>query len=275
MSEPRLLLSPLAASAPDARSRPRPRLLWALGSVLAFLLLWQLVALLTPSSATFFSAPSAVLRSGIQLLGQAETWSSLGLSLYEVLVGFLLAVGLGIPLGLALGRYPVLSALCDPLMMALYATPQMALIPLYVIWFGVGVASKIFVVFISALFPVWLNTATGIRQIDRVLVVAARSFGASEGQLFFKVYLPNALPAILTGVRLAWGRGVLGMVIGEMYVSVAGLGHLIMATGQAVQTADLFFLIFLAGLLGYLPAYGLRRLEQRWVRWHQGGDAHD
>jgi ABC-type nitrate/sulfonate/bicarbonate transport system permease component len=274
MAEPRSLVSSLAPSARPAKRRLRPQVVWGLASVLAFLLLWQLLVVLTPSSGTFFSTPVAVFRAGIQLIGQADTWNALGLSFYEVLAGFLLAVGLGIPLGLLLGRYPVLSALCDPLMMALYATPQMALIPLYVIWFGVGVASKIFVVFISALFPVWLNTATGMRQIDRVLITASRSFGASEGQLFFKVYLPNALPAILTGVRLAWGRGVLGMVIGEMYVSVAGLGHLIMATGQAVQTADLFFLIFLAGLLGYLPTYGLRRLEQRWLRWHQGADAH-
>ncbi|MED4600954.1 ABC transporter permease [Paenibacillus validus] len=239
------------------------RVKWGIGSVLVFLLSWEFVAALRLVDPQYISQPSHVAGAGIKLLVTGDFYYSAYISLVELVTGFILAVLVGVALGLLMGHYRIIGGLFDPMLMALYATPRMAMIPLFVIWFGVGMGSKIFVVFIGALFPVLINTITGIRQVDRILIRAARSYGATEWQLFTKVFLPGALPAILTGIRLGWGRGILGVVIGEMYVAMAGLGYMISTAGNAMQTDRLFFLILIVAGLGFLGTSAFQRLEQK------------
>lgn len=242
-----------------------PRVMWGIGSVLAFLLIWEFTAALHLVDPQYISQPSRVIGAGFKLITSGSFYYSAYISLVELIVGFLFAVVVGVALGLLMGHYRMIGGLFDPLVMALYATPRMALIPLFVIWFGVGMGSKIFVVFIGALFPVLVNTITGIRQVDRILLRAARSYGATEWQLFTKVLLPGALPAMLTGIRLGWGRGILGVVIGEMYVAIAGLGYLISTAGNAMQTDQLFFLILVVAGLGYVGTNAIRKLEHKLI----------
>lgn len=246
-----------------------PRLRWGLGSVLIFLIVWETAGAFNLVDPKYISQPSRVIRSGYKMLISGDLFYHVYVSLLELVIGFLLAVIFGLIMGLLMGRYRIIGGLFDPLIMALYATPRIALIPLFVIWFGVGMGSKIFVVFIGAIFPILVNTMTGIRQVDRLLLRAARSFGASERQLFSKVLLPGALPAMMTGIRLGWGRGILGVVIGEMYVSMAGLGHLIVTAGNAMQTDELFFLIIIVAGLGYLATNGFRQLERKLTPWQE------
>lgn len=255
--------APVQSAEKGMLSSITPRVKWGIGSVLVFLLSWEFVAALGLIDPQYISQPSHVVVAGIKLIATSSFYYSAYISLVELVTGFILAVFAGVALGLLMGHYRIIGGLFDPMIMALYATPRMAMIPLFVIWFGVGMGSKIFVVFIGVLFPVLINTITGIRQVDRILIRAARSYGATEWQLFTKVLLPGALPAMLTGIRLGWGRGILGVVIGEMYVAMAGLGYMISTAGNAMQTDQLFFLILIVSGLGYLGTSAFRRLEQK------------
>lgn len=245
------------------------RMRWGIGSVIAFLLLWETVGTLHILPPKYISQPSLVVQAGYELYAKGSLFHHIYISLAEIVLGFLIAVVLGLLLGVLMGRNRIIGGLFDPLIMALYATPRVALVPLFVVWFGVGMGSKIFVVFAGALFPILVNTMTGIRQSDRILLRAARSFGASEWQTFTKVLLPGALPAMMTGIRLGWGRGILGMVIGEMYVSMAGLGHLISTAGNSMKTDQLLFLIVVVSAIGYLTTVGFQMLERKMTPWRK------
>jgi ABC-type nitrate/sulfonate/bicarbonate transport system permease component len=246
-----------------------PRLFWGSGSVFVFLVIWQVLGATNIVKPQYISQPTRVIRAGYELLSSGGFMRHVYTSMSELLIGFLLALVFGVLSGLLMGRYRILGGLFDPLIMALYATPRVALIPLFVVWFGVGMGSKVFVVFIGVIFPILINTMTGIRQVDRTLLQAGRSYGATERQLFTKILLPGALPAMMTGIRLGWGRGILGMVIGEMYVSMAGLGHLMMTAGNAMKTDMLFFLIIIVAGLGYLGSTFFRLLERKLVPWRK------
>jgi ABC-type nitrate/sulfonate/bicarbonate transport system permease component len=246
-----------------------PRTKWGVGSVICFLLLWEAVGALNILPPEYISQPSRVVAAGLELVSEGDFFHDVYVSLTEIVIGFLFAAVAGWSVGVLMGRSRIISGLFDPLIMALYATPRVALIPLFVVWFGVGIESKIFVVFAGALFPILVNTLTGIRQVDPVLLRASRSFGASEWQTVTKVLLPGALPAMVTGLRLGWGRGILGMVIGEMYTSMAGLGHLISSAGDAMRTDQLFFLIIVVASIGYVTSAAFQQLEYKVSPWRR------
>jgi len=240
-----------------------PRFRWGVGSALVFLMVWELAGTFQLIDPRYASKPSSIVVAGYTLFTQDRLLYHIYISMTEMVAGFALAVVAGLILGVIMGRSRIIGGLFDPLVMALYATPRVAMIPLFVIWFGVGMGSKIFVVFIGAVFPILINTMTGIRQIDPLWVRAGRSYGATEWQLFYKVLLPGALPAMMTGIRLGWGRGILGVIIGEMYVSMAGLGYMITTAGNAIRTDELFFLVLVVALIGYLATNGFRMLERK------------
>jgi NitT/TauT family transport system permease protein len=238
---------------------------WIGGSaVIAFLILWEIAMPLGLVKVAEISRPSLVVKSFFELAAGGEIFPHLVISLKEFVVGFILSLIVGIPLGVVLGRYRFPGLLLDPLLMALYTMPRMAMMPLLVVWFGVGVGATISVVFLGAVFPILINTSVGIREIDPIWVRAVRSFGGNEWDIFKKVLLPGAVPPMMSGVRLGVGRGLLGMVVSEMYASTAGIGGQIAIYGNSFRTTELITLIAIVSLLGFLMVDLMRRVEE-WV----------
>jgi len=188
-------------------------------------------------------------------------------SLLEFVEGFVPAVVLGIAFGLALSLSRRLRYLFDPLLGALYTAPRVALIPIFVIWFGVGPQSKVFIVFISTIFPVLINTLTGIEGVDPTWIRAVRAFGANQLQVARKAILPGALPTIMAGVRLGLGRAIVGLIAGEMYVSLAGIGRLVQVYSSAGRAAQIIVLVTLISVFGFACIALLRWFEERVAPW--------
>ena len=232
-------------------------------SVIAFLILWEIAMPLGWVKVADISRPSLVVKSFFELAASGEIYQPLAVSLKEFVLGFVLALVVGIPLGIVLGRYRFPSLLLDPLLMAFYTMPRMAMMPLLVVWFGVGLGATIAVVFLGAVFPILINTSVGIREIDPIWVRAVRSFGGTEWDIFKKVLLPGTVPPMMTGIRLGVGRGLLGMVVSEMYASTEGIGGQIALYGNSFRTTELIVLIAIVSLLGFFMVDLMRRVEER------------
>ena len=164
-----------------------------------FLLFWELSVVFEWVNPLFTSAPSRIATTGYGMFADGSIWPHLRVSGYEFIVGFGMAIVVGVPLGILMGWYGRLNAVLDPFVSALYATPRIALLPLIMIWFGIGIESKIAIVFLGAVFPILVNTITGVRTISADFVKVARSFGASDRQLFMTVALPSSVPLLLSG----------------------------------------------------------------------------
>ena len=180
-------------------------------SIAVLLVVWEAAWQAGMISPLFFSGPSAVAVKFIELLANGKLLSALAYTGSNFIVGFALAIAIGVPFGILLGWYRRLFHMFDPLVTALYATPRIALYPLFIIWFGIGSASKIFIVFLSAVLPVLVNTVAGVRNIDPDLLKAARAYCATDRQIFVTVALPSSVPFILTGVRQAIAHGLIGV----------------------------------------------------------------
>ncbi len=249
--------------------RRQRRTLIGAASVAAFLLVWQLVGSRNIVSDELISYPTQALTVGAAMAASGELgWNAL-VSLQEFVYGFVPAVVVGIGLGLAMGRFRRVRYLFDPLVMALYTAPRIALIPVLVIWFGIGMESKIAVVFLGGVFPVLVNTMAGVQQVDPLWVRAVRSFGASEWQVMRLVVLPGALPAVMAGIRLGLGRAIIGVIVGEMYVAVAGVGRLVQVYSSAGRAAELVVLVGVIAAFGFLCITALRWLEERMAPWRR------
>ena len=236
-------------------------------SMLAFLALWETSVLAEWVNPLFTSSPSRIVRAGYDMFADGSIYEHLEVSGYEFLVGYGLAIVIGVPLGIAMGWYGRVDAVLDPFVTALYATPRIALLPLVMIWFGIGIASKIAIVFLGAIFPILVNTITGVRTLHADFVKVARSFGASDRQIFLTVALPSSVPLLLTGLRLGLGHALVGIVVGEMYGATAGLGYLIATAGARFQTDKVMVGIILIAAAGVALTELLRRIERRFERW--------
>jgi ABC-type nitrate/sulfonate/bicarbonate transport system permease component len=236
-------------------------------AVSVFLLAWQIAAARGWVNARYTSSPSQVVAAALDIARHDDFLHHAWVSLSEFSLGFAAALGFGLPLGLALGTSRRLRLFVDPPMMALYTAPRLTLLPILIIWLGIGAASKIAIVFLGAVFPIIVNTMAGVREADPRLFQAARAFGASRLDTMIKVLVPGALPAILLGVRLAIGRGVLSVVVGEMFVSEAGIGHQIMNYGEAMQVGHLMVYAFAISLFGYALTVLVGLIENRVRSW--------
>jgi NitT/TauT family transport system permease protein len=194
-------------------------------------------------------------------------YAHLEVSAEEFFSGFALAIVIGVPLGIAMGWYSRVDAVLQPFVSALYATPRIALLPLVIIWFGIGIASKVAIVFLGAIFPILVNMITGVRTVEADFVKVARSFGATDRQMFLTVVLPSAVPMLLTGLRLGLGHALVGIVVGEMYGATQGLGYLIAVAGARFQTDRVMVGIILIAGLGVALTELLRAIERRFERW--------
>jgi sulfonate transport system permease protein len=239
------------------------RLLISTFSVMAFLAVWEIAPRLGIVDATYTSQPSRVITAGLEIARTGAFLHDVSVSLSEFAIGFALAIGVGVPLGLMLGRFPVLRYLLDPPIMAIYATPHLALLPIIVVWLGIGMQSKIAVAFVGGVIPILVNSMAGVRGVERSWVVAARSFCARERDVFVKVILPASLPGVILGIRLGLSRAVLGVVVAEMYQSQAGVGNEIMRYGSEFRTDQLLFNVFLVSLFGLAATSAVRALEEK------------
>jgi NitT/TauT family transport system permease protein len=212
---------------------------------------------------------SDIWASFIKLAASGELGRHILVSLNEFVVGFAIAAVVGILLGIVIATSETAKDFIDPWVSAVYATPTVALAPLFIFLFGIDAPSKMAVVFLLAVFPVVINTATGMRSTDQVYIEAARSFSASRRQIFTKVLIPSALPFIVAGLRLGIGRGLVGVVVGEFIGARAGLGYLIFRSSQGFQIDAMWMGVFLLAGTGVLAVSILQYVERRMAPWRQ------
>jgi ABC-type nitrate/sulfonate/bicarbonate transport system permease component len=243
------------------------RALVGTGAVAAFFLAWETVTRSGLVDPLFLSSPTLIGRAAYQLFAEGSIWKDLRVSGTEFLVGYLLAAGLAIPLGLAVGWYRRLYFCLSPFIDVLNAVPRVALLPIIIIWFGIGVWSKIVVVFLGAVIPMLINTFSGVKTTEERFLKVARSFGASEFKIFWSIVFPGTVPFIFTGLKYAAGRALLGVVVGELYAATAGIGFLITVAGATFQTDKVFVGILIITTTGVLAVELLNRLERRFEGW--------
>lgn len=236
-------------------------------STVAVLLLWEIFG--RQVNPLFLSHPSAIARAFWQVLATGEFQRQALVSLQVFAIGLGAALVLGIALGLLMGRYRLAEYLLDPYVYAFDATPRVALIPVLLLWFGLGMPSRIAIVFLSGLFPVLMNTFSGVRTVSAGLVDVGRAYGASEKELFSKIILPAALPFIMAGVRLAIGRALIGIITAEMFTAVTGLGALLIRYSSALATDKFFVPVIFLSLLGVILSSAVEKLQKRLAPWKE------
>ncbi len=259
---------PIPAAA-GAWRRIEPTVLGIAG-IVAVLAAWEAlphIVTLKEGTKLFFAPPSAVAATLWAMFAGGTVWAPLGVSAAGFGMGLGLAILIALPLGVLLGRSPTLNAMLDPFVTAFNATPRLVFLPLVLLWFGLGLWSKVVIVLFGAMFPLLINTYEGVRNADRLLVTVVRAFGAGEWQIARLVILPNALPYVIVGLRLAIGRAVLGVVVSEFFGSNEGLG-VIMVQAASQYKVDVVF----AGMIIFtalsLAMTGLVKLvEKRLSGW--------
>lgn len=246
----------------------REKMILGTASVAVFLTAWELVGstfqLINPM---FMSAPSLIWKAAVQLFVSGEIYNDLYVSGVEFAWGYVLSVIVGVPFGIACGWYKKMAYLFDPFVNAMNATPRVALLPLIIIWLGIGILSKVGIIFLGAVFPLMINTRDGVKTTPINLLNAARSFGASEWKIFMTVVLPSTFPFILTGLRLAIGRALIGVLVGELYAATAGIGFMITVAGATFQTDKVFVGILIFAITGLVCTDVLDRMERRFDKW--------
>ena len=236
-----------------------------LASVLAVLVAWELYGrALNP---VFLSYPVAIAGALVELIGSGELLTATGQTLRSLVAGFGIALIVGIGTGFLMGRYPLVSLTLDPFVTALYNTPSVALIPLIQLWFGLGVTAKVIIVGLSAFFPIVINTYAGVHNTSQGLVDVVRAYGATDRQISTKVVLPNSVPFIMAGVRLAVGRAVIGVVTAEFFTAITGLGGLVIVFSNAFATAKLFVPVLTLVALGLTLTSLAKWAERRLTPW--------
>jgi NitT/TauT family transport system permease protein len=267
-----------AASASPADTGAPRRSLWqrfeptVLGTstIIVLLLVWQFFPDFVPMKAgtkLFFAVPSQVAGTLWTMFATGAIWQPLGVSASAFALGLALAILAGLPLGILLGRSPTLNAMADPFITAFNATPRLVFLPLLMLWFGIGLWSKVAVVCIGALFPLLINTYEGVRNADKLLINVVRSFGAREWDIARLVVVPNALPFIVVGLRLAIGRAVLGVVVSEFFGSSDGLGVVMVRAASEFKVDVVFAGLIVFAALSLIMTGLVKLLEDRLTSW--------
>jgi ABC-type nitrate/sulfonate/bicarbonate transport system permease component len=236
-------------------------------SVFVFLAVWQGVASAKLVSPLFLPGPFDIFNAYRELLKGGKLWYDMLVSNEELVLGYSLAVVVALPLGLLTGWYRRLNYVLDPYITFLYNSPRIALIPLFIVWFGIGIESKIALVFLGAFFAILINTAVGVRNVDGALLKSARSFCASDAQIFRTVALPGSVPFILTGLRLGIAHALIGVVVGELVAAQAGLGLMMATAGATFQTSKVFAGLIIFAAEGMVLSYAILQLEKHFQSW--------
>src|SRR5712692_3858620 len=259
----------LAAPTKSVWQRFEPTIL-GVGSILVLLLVWEfLPRLITMQEGTklFFTVPSQIAATLWEMFATGAIWAPLGVSASAFAIGLAIATVVGLPLGVLLGRSRTLNAMLDPFITAFNATPRLVFLPLLLLWFGLGMWSKVVIVFIGALFPILINTYEGVRNSDKILINVVRSFGAKEWDIARLVVVPNALPYIVAGMRLAIGRAVLGVVVAEFFGSEEGLGVIMVRAASSYHVDVVFAGVVVFAALSLAMTSVVKMTENRLSRW--------
>jgi len=258
-------------AAVDRRARHR---LFVIGiravSLAIVLAAWQIGGQRVDS--VLFTTPSAVAAAAVQMIASGELWSYLWPSLVVLVVGLAISAAAGIAVGLVLARFWVMDVALDMYVTFLYSTPTVALVPLIVLWVGFEFTAKVVILFLFAFFPLVINTYQGVKHVDPRLLEVGRAFRCSERQLWANIVLPAALPFIVTGLRLAVGRGLIGMVLADLYTAISGIGYLIVRSASTYRVDKMFVPIVVLGLLGITLTALLRAAERRVAPWTAAAD---
>lgn len=234
------------------------------------LLIWQLTSKAGILSANILSAPSDVLVAAFDLTRSGELLHHVWVSLWRASIGFLIGGSIGFILGLLNGLFRTSELLTDTSVQMLRNIPHLALIPLVILWFGIGEEAKIFLVALGVLFPVYINTYHGIKSVDHGLIEMGRIYGLNELSLFFNVIFPGALSSILVGIRFALGIMWITLIVAETISSTSGIGYMAMTAREFMQMEVIVLSILLYAFLGKLSDIIARFLEHRWLKWHPG-----
>ena len=247
------------------------RLVLGVCSVLAFVAAWEVaLTYLIRWDAFFITKPSLIAAAFREQILGGKLWGDLAVSGKAFVIGFLLAVLVGIPLGAVMGWRRRAEYALDPLLTALYASPLIALAPLLVIALGVGIVAKALLVFLLAVFPFVFNTCAGVRCTDPLLVTVVRSFGGTERDLYWKVILPSVVPYVVAGARLAIGRGLIGILVGEFYAASEGIGFAISRFGDTYRLPEMFVGILVLAVCAVVLTGAVRKAEAAVAPWRAG-----
>ena len=234
-------------------------------SVITLGILWEIAGRTADSA--LIPPVSKIASAWLRLLASGKLLDNLIMSLGTLAAGFFLALTVGILLGVLMGRFRGVEHFFDLYINALMSAPATAFVPVLILWFGLGVGSRIAVVFLFAFFVIVINTLTGVKQVERTFVEMARSFGAGERDVFFKIILPAAMPAIMAGLSLGMGRAVKGMVTAEMLLTLTGIGAMIMQYGSAFATDALFAVILTILILAVIMMKLVQLVDRRLTGW--------
>jgi sulfonate transport system permease protein len=252
-----------------ARTRRRQRqfltIAIRLASLVAVLGIWQIFG--ARVDASLFTTPSAIAAAAVEMIGSGELWKYLWPSLVVLAMGLTLATVVGIAVGLLLARFWLLDVAFGSYITFLYSIPSVALVPLIVLWAGFATTAKVIILFLFAFFPMAINTYQGVKNVDPKLIEVGRAFRATERQLWINIVLPGALPFIVTGLRLAVGRGLIGMVLADLYTAISGIGYLIVRTASTYEVDKMFVPIVTLGVLGVVLTALLRVVELQVAPW--------
>jgi NitT/TauT family transport system permease protein len=236
-------------------------------SLVVAIVVWEIVARVLIANPLFFPTLPQVVESGVAAAKSGQLWGDIAVSAQEFLLGYVIGSVAAILLGGVVSSSMFLRRFTDPWVYLLYSTPIIALAPLFILWFGIGILSKVAIVVLMVFFPVFINTRQGLETTEQAYIDVARSYGATEVQLFSKVRLLSAVPYVLVGLRLSVARGVIAVAVGEFFGAAAGLGFRITEAGQTFDSAGLFVAVIVLAVVGMVGTSLLSLLERRIAPW--------
>ncbi|MGV6872109.1 ABC transporter permease [Pseudochelatococcus sp. B33] len=236
-------------------------------SVIIFFILWEYFG--RYANPIFMASPSAIWAAAIELWNSGQIQTATMQSVGPFMMGLVLTIVIGIGLGIAIAQWPIVEYTLDPFINALYAIPRVALIPLIILWAGLGFWGKVTILTSTAVFPVIINTYSGIRDVRGSMLEIGKAYCATESQIFYKIILPAALPFIMAGVRLSVGLCIIGIIVAEFFTAISGLGGMIVEFSNVFATAKLFVPIIIIAILGVVLTQVVQWLEGRLSRWRQ------
>lgn len=264
-------------AAESSAARERPLILRVLASdafigtvsVLVFVALWEYVGGSELVNPLFTSSPSRILKQAVAFAATGLFVGHIQTSLFELLIGFIAAAVIAVPVSIVAGWSRIAYAVLNPYIGIGYVMPRIALVPLLTLWFGIGLTAKVALVIIMVVFPVMIVVIEGVRKVDADLIRLARAFGAGSGQIFRTIILPASVPYIIAGLKIGYGLGVVGIVVGELYGSTSGLGFVLVSAGAVYNTDLMFVSVFTLVVIGVSGMALLSLIESRFSRWRQ------
>jgi len=251
---------------------PRKEIVRGCVSLLAGLAIWEALAQLLLENELLIPPPSSVARTFWRLTVTGQLNKHFAATLLEFAYGFSTACIIGVVIGYFMGLYKRFDEIMDPWIATLYSIPIIAVVPLIIIWFGIGMTSKVIVVFKITVVAIILNTAAGIKNLDPVWLELAKSLRLSGWETTYKIRVPGALPYIITGMRLGVGRALLGVIVAELMASNAGLGYLLRDSSETWDSPKLFVTVFLLAAMGLVSFNLIKRFERRVAPWRQSAE---